>query len=278
MSKTGLPKFINNSPLERCDQILWLIKHSNLNFRAEETPFSLNVTIRKKFINRWAAYEEGVETEMPDDVTAKLLDEQKMLLEQLEQARLTIEAKDIKIADMSNRVHDLTNKLEISESKIEFAARDDSMAEAVSEEKRQLQIKHEKVCSDIKHLKQENADLRKDLGSTNVALKAARKQVQEESKKSEKDMLVLNTNVENLQHYKNLKIAEEKESRQKIKKVKKKLKQVTEKEAMIQVEKDQMARNMVKSKKVSSGSSSETDTKKHLDAFAINPEKAISNS
>jgi predicted nucleic acid-binding Zn-ribbon protein len=53
------------------------------------------------------------------------------------------------------------------------------MEEAVSEEKRQLQIKHEKVCSDIKHLKQENTDLRKDLSSTNVALKAARKQVQE---------------------------------------------------------------------------------------------------
>jgi hypothetical protein len=72
-------------------------------------------------------------------------------------------------------------------------------------------------------------------------------------------MLVLKSNVENLQHYKNLKIAEEKELRQKIKKVEKKLKQVTEKEAMIQVEKDQMARNMVKYKKVSSGSSTDMD-------------------
>ena len=59
------------------------------------------------------------------------------------------------------------------------------------------------------HWKQENADLREDLYSTNVALKTAKKQAQEESMKSEKDKLVLNKNVENLQDYKNLKIAEE---------------------------------------------------------------------
>ena len=43
--------FINNSPLDRCDQILWLIKRSNLNFTAQETPFTLNVT--KKYVTRW---------------------------------------------------------------------------------------------------------------------------------------------------------------------------------------------------------------------------------
>ena len=97
---------------------------------------------------------------MPD-VTAKLLDDQKMLLEKLGQARLTIEARDIKIVDMSNRVNDLTNKLVISESKSENVTRESSMAEAVCEEKRQLKIKFEKVCSDIKHLNQENVDYQK---------------------------------------------------------------------------------------------------------------------
>ena len=36
---------------ETCDQVLKTIKDSNLNFVLQETPFSLYVTIRKKFIH-----------------------------------------------------------------------------------------------------------------------------------------------------------------------------------------------------------------------------------
>ena len=59
--------------------------------------------------------------------------------------------------------------------------------------------------------------IRKDLGSPNVALKVAKQQDQEDSKKYEKEMLVLNKNVETIHEYKHFKIAEEKELRQKIK-------------------------------------------------------------
>ena len=34
-----------------CEQILFCLKKSNLNYVIKETPFSANVTIRKKFIN-----------------------------------------------------------------------------------------------------------------------------------------------------------------------------------------------------------------------------------
>ena len=45
--------FLNNSPRDRCEQIFFLVKNSNLNFNAQETPFSLNIQIKKKFVNRW---------------------------------------------------------------------------------------------------------------------------------------------------------------------------------------------------------------------------------
>ena len=257
MSKAGLPIFLNNSPLDRCDQILWLIKHSNLNFCAEETPFSLNVTIRKKFLNRWSSSDvHGVEASdhansVQDD--AQLKEDQKVLLKKLDKARHTAEAQDIKIAG-------LTNQLRMFKSQIQNAAVETVKGEAISEEKRQLQIKHEKVCSDVKNLKQENADLRKDLGSTQVALKSARKGSQEISKEFEKDILVLNKKVESLQEYKTTKTDEEKELKQKLKKAEKKMKKLDEKEAKLKVETEQLARSKIKSQ-TALKCDSETDEK-----------------
>ena len=151
MSKAGLPIFLNNSPLDRCDQILWLIKHSNLNFCAEETPFSLNVTIRKKFLNRWSSSNvHGVEA---SDHANSVQDDAQLMkiwrsvlnsLTNLDNARLTAEAQDIKIAEV-------TNQLKMIKSRIQSAAVETFKKEAISEEKRQLLIKHKKVCSDVKN-------------------------------------------------------------------------------------------------------------------------------
>ena len=45
--------FLNNSPSDRCDQILWLIKKSDLNFFAQETTFGLNIQLETKFLKKW---------------------------------------------------------------------------------------------------------------------------------------------------------------------------------------------------------------------------------
>ena len=36
-----------------CEQILWLIKHYGLNFQVRETPFSLDINLKKRFSNLW---------------------------------------------------------------------------------------------------------------------------------------------------------------------------------------------------------------------------------
>ena len=53
MSNPSIPMFLNNSSSDRCDKILWLIKQSELNFFAQETPFGLNIQLKKKFVMKW---------------------------------------------------------------------------------------------------------------------------------------------------------------------------------------------------------------------------------
>ena len=53
LPNSGMPIFLENSPQTICDQVLWLIKNSQLNFQARETPYSLSLSIKKRFAQRW---------------------------------------------------------------------------------------------------------------------------------------------------------------------------------------------------------------------------------
>ena len=53
MTKKFDPVFLKNSPSVICDQILFLVKNSNLNFEVHETPFSLNINLKKRFAHHW---------------------------------------------------------------------------------------------------------------------------------------------------------------------------------------------------------------------------------
>ena len=45
--------FLGNSPQIICGQIIWLIKSSNLNFQLKETPFGLEISFKKRFVQHW---------------------------------------------------------------------------------------------------------------------------------------------------------------------------------------------------------------------------------
>ena len=47
------PTYLNESPSVICEQVLWLIKNSGLNFQVKETPFSLDISLKKKFAHHW---------------------------------------------------------------------------------------------------------------------------------------------------------------------------------------------------------------------------------
>lgn len=49
----GAPLFLTNTPSMICDQVLWLVRHSGLNFELRGTPYSLNLKIKKRFAQQW---------------------------------------------------------------------------------------------------------------------------------------------------------------------------------------------------------------------------------
>ena len=89
------------SPYETCDQIVQVVKSSNLHFVLQETPHSVYITIRKKFVK---------------EAFAKVEDETKEKLKYLESAYNDIKhdfAEEINSHQESkNRVESLEKKLE----------------------------------------------------------------------------------------------------------------------------------------------------------------------
>ena len=220
MQQTGLPIFLNNSPSVICEQILWLVKKSNLNFSLQETAFSLNLCIKKRFINKWPS------TEHSNTPQTNTVLPQEFLVE--------LEAKDKRIAELENIV------------KVKEEVKEEGSAnkiKAVNEEKRALQVKHEKVCADNKITKAENEALKKDLNSVNVALKTSRKENNDSSHRQDRKIELLEDKIKELHEYKIDKESEEKDLKNKTKKLDKKLKSIQEREAKIEIDKKKLERS-----------------------------------
>ena len=72
MQQSGLPMFFQSDPNTISEQIVWLVKNSKLNFQLQETPYSLTIEIKKRFLNKWS---EGKAQE-PTSVENPQLNEQ----------------------------------------------------------------------------------------------------------------------------------------------------------------------------------------------------------
>ena len=135
-----------NSPTIMCDQLVWLVKNSNLNFHLEETPFSLKLDIKKTFVNKWTSASPNFSyvnyppqaDPIPTTVDHKLIASLQKVAE-LEAQNLTLE-KEIKFE---------------------------------KNEKNQLQSKLEKTCNDLEVLKIESDNLNKNLLGQSQKSKAA---------------------------------------------------------------------------------------------------------
>ena len=113
----------------------------------------------------------------------------------------------------------------------------------ISDEKRGIQVKHEKLCAEFKLLRQEKDDMQKDLNNATMAIKSSKKESQENFRKFEKQKFELESKIEKLTEFRLMKLGEEKELRTKLKKVDKKFKLLKEREANIQLQKNKENRN-----------------------------------
>ena len=153
------------------------------------------------------------------------------------------------------------------ELEAEFEVKVHKKVKAVNDEKRNLQLKHEKVCAEIKCLKRENEDLKKDFNQLKVALKSSKKETKDLAYKSEKKLEELEAKTKDLLEYKIKKLAEEKDIKSQIKKVDKKLKNLSEREAKLELEANKLdkTRNIINNDKTDIKKEDETEPKLKAD-------------
>ena len=225
--------------------ILNSVRLSGLNFNIQETPYSFYICVRKSTSNSPQVQilePSQVGTNLDSSIQIGQLKTRCCFLENaLENMKKDcvdavdeLEEKTKIVLDLENENESLREKL--TESKIEF---DKSLAlrvKNVIEEKRQIQIKHERVCAENKNLKDEIDTGKKELNAANVALKYSKRDMKDASYKAEKDLVQLRDKTKDLEEFKKVKLAEEKDLKAKVRKCDKKLKSLADKEAKLEVD------------------------------------------
>ena len=103
--------------------------------------------------------------------------------------------------------------------------------ESLKYTKKQLEIKHEKTCSEQSRLKGEVGELTKELAQASVCIKTLKKEAKETHANHQKVVKRNNDTIENLNKYKSQKLSEEKDLKIKEKKLNKRIKNLEEREA-----------------------------------------------
>ena len=150
-----------------------------------------------------------------------------------EEAVKEIEEKNDFIAGMEEKAQILNSKLDHTKEEVNINAI--NKVKAIEEEKRLLQVKHEKNCAELKNLKSEINDLNRSNNAAAIAMKSANKDTKDLIYKHDKKVEVLEGKIQELTDFKSNKLSEEKNLRSKEKKVNKKLKQLEEKEAKVRL-------------------------------------------
>ena len=233
-----------------CDPILNNLRMSGLNFLIQETPFSLYVTIRKsKIRSPQVPLPSSAKQDLDSNIAQLksrinfLEDANDRLKHDFQGAVDELEEKTKKVTGLEDDKKNLERQLGEALSNIETIST--SKIENISEEKRSLQIKHEKMCAENKTLRNELDSVKKDLNSANIAVRTAKKENKEITHKFDKQLEKMDSKIRDLEEHKRVKISEEKEIRVKMKKAEKKLKTLREREANLELERTRFEKDKV---------------------------------
>jgi hypothetical protein len=221
-AEPGLPIFLENTPSVMCEQVLWLINNSGLNFQVRETPFSLDINLKKCYAKLWNLNVGNPVSSPPvhhlfptqNHQPQETQDDSKKNSESLHQ----IDLLKSKLEDALKDKHDACTDL----LKLDQAHR------KLAKENKELLKKHELFCTEMKIVKSEKEQLSRENNSLSVALKASKKGLKENLETFEKEKKGLQIELMNLNKFNVEKEAEqkkfkraEKKSRQRDKKLNK---------------------------------------------------------
>jgi hypothetical protein len=230
--KPGLPIFLENSPSMACEQVLWLIKNSNLNFQLKETPFSLGVNIKKSFVNPWNCPSSPINSNVnpvPHQTfasSAPLRSFQEPPLQQtLDPFKFHHNSELLKQVECLKASYDEAVK-DNDDTLKNFDALDKAHKKLVKENK-ELQNKHEKICLEMKKLKNDNEMAVKQNNTLSVAFKSSKKDSENNLKKFDKEINAHKIELEKLIEFKTQTHAEVRKAKKAEKKIKQKEKRIT---------------------------------------------------
>ena len=263
------PTFLSSSPSTICDQILYLVKNSNLNFDLHETPFSLSLNLKKSFANHWKKPDHHSpqnhtfnRTHLPHQpvhqphhtpqnqpsVVQPQGSSQNDLFSnsyvfQLPQQHTHAPQEQVDALAHPSKLssaaapQDVLHQIESIRAEHEVILKEnlndyaelDKAHRKLLKETKELQVKHTKVCSELKTLKLDNAMLVKESNSLSVALKSSKKDLETSERNFQKEKEAVNADLENLKIYK----ANHQEEIRKAKKLEKKTRQKAKKKLYI---------------------------------------------
>ena len=239
MNMAFQPVFLQNSPSTICDQILFMVKNSDLNFQLHETPFSLSLNLKKSFAQHWNRDSIQKSQFSQQNLAQKGPQLAEHVIKPVPQPGLSPEVQPYQPSDIfsasafkDQEKLDLFRKVESLEAAhkkagkehletLEIYAELDKAHRKLIKENKELQDKHTKTCSEVKVLKNEKKIVLQENNSLSVALKSCKKDSELSSRSLEKQLDIRKAELVKLIEYK----THHQEETKKQKKVEKKLKQ-----------------------------------------------------
>ena len=213
-----------------CEGIIKTVVNSNLDYKMNQTPYSIQFSIRKK-LNR-NLNQNCVENKFSEDPTLieglrqELLyvrnEYQKLYgFYQLEmEARANVEAELDTVNNIVDKKDETIQKVEIEIRQLKHHLKD-------------LQGKYENKCIECKQLKGEIESVNQDKNAISVAFKSNKQNIKEQNKAFDKKIETLEKKIVELNEFRNQKLSEERD--EKIRK-RKELKKAKQKSNKIEVE------------------------------------------
>ena len=189
--RPGLPIFLENTPSAICEQVLWLIKNSGINFQVKETPFSLDINIKKRFANLW---NQSNRNPVSHQSASQLFSQLHETPDHTQDSDLLCQIDSLK-GELEDALH---QKNEASKGLLEL----DQAHRKLSKENKELLKRHEHVCSELKALKDEKESIAKERNSLSVALQSSNKDLEHSIEGFEKEAKFNKIELEKLTKFK----------------------------------------------------------------------------
>ena len=219
----GLPIFLKNTPSMICDQVLWLVKNSNLNFQLKETPYSLNLSIKKRFTTLWNQNSVSFQ-DFSTESNAPIFPQQDQTSQQFQQHQSSQVELQKHIESLKAELEEaLTEKDETQKDMIQL----DKVHKKLQREHKEMQSKHEQLCFNFKKLKLENESSLQERNRLSVALEASKQANASKQQDVEKEINFYKAELKKLNEFKILKLEESRKVKKKEKKLRQKEKKAS---------------------------------------------------